>query len=164
MDSRPVRPNHIHVFLIGTKQQQLLPLCVCRLLVLAGLICSCPGWSWTGSWTCLLASSTWTCPLTVWWLCPLCYPGVSSICTLSIWLTTCWKSCQLLPPPRRSSAPGTRLLPIKAYQPLLGRRLDQRVSSRESFKSFQKILQQFKFMTPPIKVLLLYSVFYMWPN
>lgn len=72
-----------HEYVCGMDQViTAAPFCVCRLLVFAGVICSWPGWSWTGSWTCLLVSSTWTCPLTVWWLCPRCCPGVSSICTL----------------------------------------------------------------------------------
>ena len=82
-------------------------LCACRLSVCVGVVCSCPGWSWIGSWISPHESPTWICLPTVWLLCPLWCPGASSTCKLSIFLTTCWRSCLLLTALRRSSAPGT---------------------------------------------------------
>ena len=80
--------------------------CVCRLSVCVGVVCSCRGWSLTGSWMSHHVSHTWICLPTAWPPCPLWCPGVSSACKLWICLITSWKSCQLLIPPRRSSAQG----------------------------------------------------------
>lgn len=54
---------------------------VCRLSVCFGEAYSCPGWNWTGSWTCRHVSHTWICRPTAWLLSPLWCPGVSSTCS-----------------------------------------------------------------------------------
>lgn len=77
-----------------------------RLCMSTGRVWSCPGWIWTGSWTCRLGSQFWICLITVWRLFPRWCRGVLLTCARSTSLTICSESY----PPRhhlkRSSAAG----------------------------------------------------------